>query len=493
MKNEMSSYFEDPEFKESLAKYEGMVESHTPAYFDADELTDIAEYYASNERQEDADNVINFALKLHPNDTDALIFRARSLAIRGKLEEAYTVMDLIEDQSDREVKFLQADLLMEEGRMEEADQIFDQLIATEENEVDTYLDIIVAYLDANQEKLADNWVKRLNQNCDTTALMEKSQRFRDTICDFYVTFNKPSLAIPFLKKTLDLNPYSTSHWNDLGKCQLTLGNIEEAQEALDFALAIDDKNRETLALKAFCYRQSGNLKKTAEYYLRLAQVSEKKARPYLSLVKIYIDTRDYVSASRYIKILLQYIDQLTEYELAEVYCEIALCHAALQHQGKGDEYIAEALEINGADPDIQINAGRYYILEERKREALTHFEQAVQLSAQEDRYDTLFTIASICFDRREFNLAINYYEQINQEFPDEAKNVYFFMIYSYFYLKQIPLCMRYLALLRKEVPELYDNIGVSDEIITLDEKFSEFIQTLKTNINKGILDLDQFL
>ena len=26
----MSSYFEDPEFKEALAKYEGMVENHTP-------------------------------------------------------------------------------------------------------------------------------------------------------------------------------------------------------------------------------------------------------------------------------------------------------------------------------------------------------------------------------------------------------------------------------------------------------------------------------
>ena len=50
MNYDMSSYFEDPEFKEALAKYEGMVESHTPAYFEADELIDIAEYYASKRR-----------------------------------------------------------------------------------------------------------------------------------------------------------------------------------------------------------------------------------------------------------------------------------------------------------------------------------------------------------------------------------------------------------------------------------------------------------
>ena len=106
MNNDLSSYFEDPEFKEALEKYEGMVKNHTPAYFDADELTDIAEYYASKGRQIEAEAAIDFALQLHPNDTDALIFRARSLAMKGRLDEAYMVMDLIEDRSDREVRFL---------------------------------------------------------------------------------------------------------------------------------------------------------------------------------------------------------------------------------------------------------------------------------------------------------------------------------------------------------------------------------------------------
>ena len=66
MNYDMSSYFEDPEFKEALAKYEGMVENHTPAYFDADELTDIAEYYASKGRQIEAEAAIDFAYNCIP-------------------------------------------------------------------------------------------------------------------------------------------------------------------------------------------------------------------------------------------------------------------------------------------------------------------------------------------------------------------------------------------------------------------------------------------
>ena len=62
MNNDLSSYFEDPEFKDLLAKYEGMAESHTPTYFDAEDLTDIAEYYATQGEEQKAEETIDFAL-----------------------------------------------------------------------------------------------------------------------------------------------------------------------------------------------------------------------------------------------------------------------------------------------------------------------------------------------------------------------------------------------------------------------------------------------
>ena len=158
MNYDMSSYFEDPEFKEALAKYEGMVESHTPAYFEADELIDIAEYYASKGRHKDADKAIDLAIQLHPDNTDALIFRARSLMLLGKKEEAQMVMQLINNPADREFRFLQADLLIEEEHMEEADEILQQLAMDEEYELDTLLDIILNYVDVNQKEYAKKWI-----------------------------------------------------------------------------------------------------------------------------------------------------------------------------------------------------------------------------------------------------------------------------------------------------------------------------------------------
>lgn len=255
MNYDMSSYFEDPEFKEALAKYEGMVENHTPAYFEADELIDIAEYYTLKGRHKDADKAIDLTLQLHPENTDALVFRIRSLMLQNKKEEAKVVAQLIANSTDRECRFLQADMLMEEDRIEEAEEIFKQLVMDEEYEVDTLLDIIQDYTNANQEEYAGQWVDCLFAHSDMQTLPKTNQRLRDVLCDYYSTFNKPDLAIPYLNMTLNEYPYSIEHWNELGKCHLQQCQYEEANEALDFALAIDDENTDSLTLKAFGYHQ----------------------------------------------------------------------------------------------------------------------------------------------------------------------------------------------------------------------------------------------
>ena len=176
MNNDLSSYFEDPEFKDLLAKYEGMAENHTPTYFDAEELTDIAEYYASQGDEQKAEGAIDFALRLHPTNTDALVFKSRSLCIKGKLDEAYQVMNLIEDASDREVKFLKADLLMEEHRMEEAEIIYEELAASEDQSFEVLLDIAMTYMDANQKEYAAKWIKKIQEKGYNET---NSQKFRD--------------------------------------------------------------------------------------------------------------------------------------------------------------------------------------------------------------------------------------------------------------------------------------------------------------------------
>lgn len=502
MKYELSSYFEEPEFKELLTKYEEMANNGLSSYFETDDLITIAEYYTAIERNQDAEKAIDLALHFHPQHTDALIFRSRLLAMKGNMDEAYAVADQIEDSSDREVKFLKADLLMDENRMEEADEIFMQLAQDENYELETLLDIFQEYIDVNQQLYAERWFMYLSKHFDITNLSKKEQNLRDTLCDYYITFNHAEQAIPLLRMNVDEHPYSIRHWNDLGKCFLQMGQHEDAHEAFDFALAIDDTEKETLILKAFSYEQSGNLKEAAKYYLRLAKVSENKIRPYLALANVYLEMREYDSAVKYIDILLKH-KGLSNYQLAELYADAALCHAALGHSKKGQEYISKAIELNGNDPDILISAGKFFLKEAKHckksaaknknvQNALKQFDDAIHFTAEEDMRDTLLSIASACFDTQNFEYASNYFEQMNDDFPEQAKTTYFFLIYCYYYMQQLAPFMHYLGKIKEEIPEMYAELGEAGSLIP-DKQFNELLREMKDNINSGKIDINKYL
>lgn len=275
MNNDMSSYFEDQEFKNILAKYEGMVESHTPTYFDAEELTDIAEYYAYINDEEKADKAIELALQLHPANTDALIFKSRSLAIKGNLKEAYRVADLIEDTSDREVKFLKADLLIEENHIDKAEEILEELAESEEESFEVLLDITMTYMDANQKDYASKWLKKIRKKGINET---NNQTFRDAWCDFCMTFGEPENAVTAFQLSLDELPYSIKHWIGLAKCYLAQLDSTKAHEAIDFALAIDEKNEEALETKGFCHLQSENYQSAIDLFKQLLKSTPNKSR-----------------------------------------------------------------------------------------------------------------------------------------------------------------------------------------------------------------------
>ena len=54
-------YFNDPEFLEYLQKYEQAQENGEPVYMDSEELTDIAEFYMTQNREKEANEAISLA------------------------------------------------------------------------------------------------------------------------------------------------------------------------------------------------------------------------------------------------------------------------------------------------------------------------------------------------------------------------------------------------------------------------------------------------
>ena len=111
-----------PSAKKQLAtlitNYEKAKAENRQLYLDADQLADIADWYASERKFEEAQEVITYGLKIHPGNTALLIEQAYLYLDTQKLQKAKKVADSITEDFDSEVKLLKAELLLNGGKLE---------------------------------------------------------------------------------------------------------------------------------------------------------------------------------------------------------------------------------------------------------------------------------------------------------------------------------------------------------------------------------------
>ena len=446
MNNDLSSYFEDPEFKDLLAKYEGMAESHTPTYFDAEDLTDIAEYYATQGEEQKAEETIDFALRLHPTNTDALVFKSRSLCIKGKLNEAYQIMNLIEDSSDREVQFLKADLLMEERRLEEADAIFEELAQSEDQSLEVLLDVVLTYLDVNQQSYALKWIRKIQEKGYNET---NSQKYRDVWCDYCMTFGYAEKATNAFQLSLDELPYSIPHWAGLAKCYLAQNETEKAHEAVDFALAIDENNIDALEVKVFCHLSNENHKEALVILKQILPKAKVPARVYALMTKCYLDLEMAVEAKQTCKEWLEKCPKMTNFEKSEIFSYISMCCFNLHQPEEGMNYIDAALAMEPNFRGAILQKGMLHVELNEIEEAERLFQKVLDISPDDELLEILYNIANSFFYLHKYPETIRWSEKIVQGYPDDQMEALHLIATSYFYMSDIESCLNCLAYIWK--------------------------------------------
>ena len=71
----------DKELQELAEQYEAAKAENKPIYLDADDLADLADWYAMHRKNSQATEVVEYGLSLHPGSTPLLV------------EQAYLFMD----------------------------------------------------------------------------------------------------------------------------------------------------------------------------------------------------------------------------------------------------------------------------------------------------------------------------------------------------------------------------------------------------------------
>ncbi len=371
MKDNFAQYFDKPEFQQLLRRYEEMLQGDRTYYFEATELTDIAEYYAMQGDSEQAEAALDYALRLHPENLDALIFKARARLINGHTAGARHILDSIADQSDREVMFLRAELLLASQQHAQAEALLRTLIEEENYEADSYADIIDLLVDNGQSDMANLWIDEASQRYPSHQTLTESAAYS------HAQQERFDEAIELYNQLLDTAPYSTLYWEELGKIYFRLEEYDKAIEAFEFVIAINgDECYYALYAAANCYFNIGNYERAEEYYHTIHERYPETVDPLFHMGMCRVNRGDDDTALDYFTQALTTIPEGTE-EQAQIYSQMSLIFSRKGQHAKAVTYTDEALKICPDNTELIIMKGHELLCQGRYEESTELFLNAL--------------------------------------------------------------------------------------------------------------------
>lgn len=336
MKQTGDDYFDSKEFREMLDNYEESVKSGHPLFMDADDLADIADYYHFMNNPQQADETIDYALSLYPNATQPNVFKAREALTEGDIDTAQQYVEQIDNKDDPDYQYMQAELLIAQDRIDEADEYLRQYFATipPEEYQDFVMDVSNIYMDYGVNDKAYEWIMRSKG--------DNSNDFMELMARTLFGLGKYKDSERIFNELLDRNPYSKRYWNALASAQFMNEDFSGSVASSEYAIAIDPEDPEGLLSKANGLYRLGNFEEAIQYYERYEKVCEPES-----------------------------------HILVQVYQELALCYSSLHQLDKAIDYLDKTKALGCDMTDLLVLKGHIYLENDHIREAEKAFKDAI--------------------------------------------------------------------------------------------------------------------
>lgn len=403
MQSEDLSFFKEDVFKKKLALYEEMLRGGRSVYLEADELTHIAEYYLIHNNTDKALACIDYALSIHPGSTDPLIFLARQKMFEGDIQGAKKIRDCISDPNDREVIFLNAELMLREGKKQEAENYLIQKARKEEEDAAMFAyDTATLFLDYNFQKEAERWGEQ------ALKLEPKNEKFLNFKADCLISAKHPEEAIDILNSLLDNDPYNINAWHSLGEAYFLCEDFPKTLETADFALAIDEHDAQSLLLKANCHLQQQNYDEAHHLYECYFKEHTANEIPYL------FDGICLSALGRHREALTQLLkaEELSQGyspEQQHIYANLSNVYSKMYNTDKAFEYIDKIKDIN-PDYDSELYKGHVLMQNNDKEEAWKYYDSYIQ--ASENKADAHFLVGMSLMENKAYGKAQEHFLQV---------------------------------------------------------------------------------
>lgn len=406
-------YFDSKEFQQILRQYEESIQQGGSIYMDADDLADIADYYQYNGRLEEADNAINMALEYNPDAVGPLLYKAREALSSKDFDTAREYAKHIQAVDQQEALYLQGEILINEGKVEEADDFFREQLreVMPDEQMDYVYDVANIFSDYNAYDKAFEWVAR-SQGDD-------SDDYKELMARTFFGLGKFEDSERIFNELIDHDPYSIQYWNALASAQFMNGDFNAAITSSEYALAIDPNDAESILSKANSLYGLGNYESALTYFQRYSEVMPEDEFGFLHQGTCLINLGKYSEALQ----VLEQAEQLAEEDsiyLPEICQELAFAYSELHKTESALYYIDKTQDLDCDHINMEIIRGHILLANQNPEEAEEAFKEALRMSDDSPR--TMLRIIVSLYDNHYIKTAYillkNFFRHVEENWSE---------------------------------------------------------------------------
>ena len=409
-------YFDSKPFQETLSSYEKSVREGQPIFLDVDELADIADYYNFIGKREKAREVIDFALNMNPGATAPLVFKAREALAENDFKSAQELAEEISDKEDPDYKYLTAEILIAQNKIEIADEYLKEYFKNDEYlkeyfnniEPDEYeefvLDVANLYVDYGVNDKAHEWMMRIRNS--------KRDEYKELMARVLFGMGEFSRSAKIFDELIDKDPFSKRYWNALASAQFMNEDFDKAVTSSEYAIAIDPEDPDGLLAKANSLYRLNEYEEALKYYERYRKQMPDDEFGLLNCGTCLVNLSRYDEAIDILKKALDTAPADSQY-IVQIYQEMAFAYSAMKQPAKAMECMdmTEAYDCDHTDMEvlrghILLENGMYEEAEKRFQKAIIRSDSApnILLRIMVSLYDNKYLETSYKMFKRFFEI-----------------------------------------------------------------------------------------
>lgn len=411
-------YFNSEEFKEILEQYEAAVETGDTFYMDVDDLADVADYYQMNNRYDDAVAAVEAALRIDPGATLPLVFKVRDAINSGDLDAAREYLEQINDKTDVEYQYTACELLIAEGKTEEAEQAFLELYAdvSPDEQQDFVLDVANIYSDYGLHNKAMEWMMR-GRGDDT-------EDFKELMARTLFGLGKYDDSERIFNELLDRNPFQKRYWNALASTQFMKEDYGASISSSEYAIAIDPNDAEGILAKANGLYRLDNFEEALNYFQRYNELIPDDEFGLLHQGTCLINMNRYTDAIAQLEKAEACAPEDSPY-LADIYQELAFAYSEQHMPETALFYLDKTETLNCDHVDMLVIKGHVLLANDRLKDAEEMFKQAIIQSNSSPKI--LLRIMVSMYDNKYVNASYSMFKHFFEMVDDSFDEGYSYM------------------------------------------------------------------